>query len=128
MGKDHVVRRDSASTTEEVEASGSGAKQVVAVLFAASEGDVDELVKLYASGADLFAADYDLRTALHLAASEGHAEAVRYLLLNAPVAAIDAKDRWGATPRDDAVREKHDACLKYIDEYCAGLAKTESGP
>ena len=39
------------------------------ILFPASEGDVNELIKLKARGEDLFVYDYDLRTAMHLAAS-----------------------------------------------------------
>ena len=50
------------------------------LLFAAAEGDIDELVRLNVSGADLHASDYDGRTALHLAASCGNADAVRYIL------------------------------------------------
>lgn len=75
---------------------------LVDLCWAASEGDVDGIRRLRVQGADLDAADYDGRTALHLAASEGRARVVAYLIRRgvnpAPV------DRWGNTPLDDARR------------------------
>jgi glutaminase len=50
-------------------------------------------------------ADYDDRTALHLAAAEGQLEVVRYLL----AAGADPRpvDRWGGTPLSDAESNGH---------------------
>ena len=45
---------------------------MLAVCWAASQGDLNELQRLVASGVDLSEGDYDGRTGLHLAASEGH--------------------------------------------------------
>ena len=50
-------------------------------------------------------ADYDGRTALHLAAAEGRDEVVAYLLDIG--VAPNATDRWGGTPLDDALRGGH---------------------
>tara|TARA_B100000963_G_scaffold328758_1_gene317589 strand:- start:172 stop:327 length:156 start_codon:yes stop_codon:yes gene_type:complete len=50
----------------------------------------------------LNSADYDGRTALHLAASEGQAEVVEYLIRRKVNA--DVKDSWGGTPSKDAKR------------------------
>lgn len=47
---------------------------------AASKGDVDLLENLRESGAILSATDYNGRSALHVAASAGHTNAVIYLL------------------------------------------------
>ena len=52
-------------------------------------------------GAQFNMADYDGRTALHIACCEGHVNVVKYLLdLGAPV---HMRDRYGDTPLDDAV-------------------------
>jgi glutaminase len=78
---------------------------VVALTWAASQGDLDEVRALIASGVEPGLADYDGRTALHLAAAEGEPEIVRYLL----AAGADPRpvDRWGSTPLSDAESNGH---------------------
>lgn len=76
------------------------------LLWAASQGDLDEVRATLAAGKDPNSADYDKRTALHLAASEGHLEVVQYLLDQG--ADPELKDRWGGTPLADAQRGNHD--------------------
>jgi len=78
---------------------------VMALIWAASAGDMDELQRLNAMGADLNAADYDGRTAMHLAAAEGQFEVVKYFI-NKDVN-LSPKDRWGGTPLKDARKGKH---------------------
>jgi glutaminase len=70
---------------------------------AAARGDLSELRRLIAAGADVSRSDYDGRTALHLAACEGREEVVRLLI--ATGCGLEPKDRWGNTPLDEAVRE-----------------------
>jgi hypothetical protein len=53
---------------------------VVNLCWAASQGDLSEAQKLAAGGVDLDGADYDGRTALPLAASDGQAHIVEYLI------------------------------------------------
>merc|ERR1712138_299593 len=55
--------------------------------------------------ADVDAKDYDSRTAIHLAASEGNLRIVEFLLDAG--ANPNSKDRWGGTALRDAVREGH---------------------
>ena len=50
--------------------------------------------------------DYDGRTALHLAAAEGHLRCVKFLIDTCKVR-HDVKDRWGQTPLSEAILFKH---------------------
>ena len=58
------------------------------------------------------ACDYDGRTALHLAASDGQIDAAKYLLAHDHP--IHVLDRWNSTPLDDARREKRDAVVELM--------------
>jgi ankyrin repeat protein len=71
----------------------------------ARKGSIDMLKLLVEVGADINSTDYDQRTCLHLAASEGNGPVVEYLL--SAGATPNAKDRWGGTPLRDAVRHNH---------------------
>ena len=88
------------------------------LLYAASQGDLDELRAALATGCSPNAADYDGRTALHLAAAEGHLAAVRFLLGSG--ARPDATDRWGGTPLTDAGRAKHTAVADLLRSHDCG--------
>jgi len=79
---------------------------------AAAAGDVDELRRLLARGVDINRADYDGRTALHLAASEGHVNAVTFLIGRGADASM--RDRWGNTALDDAKRGAHGSIEQVI--------------
>jgi glutaminase len=85
-------------------------------LNAASEGDSAALTSAVAAGTDLTCADYDYRTALHLAATEGHEETVRYLVTaaNGRDDVINAKDRWGGTPLGDAEHNQFGECARIL--------------
>ena len=74
-----------------------------ALILAASRGEAAEVEALLSDGADPTSSDYDQRTALHLTCSEGH-EAAAALLIAAG-ARLDAQDRWGNRPTDDANRK-----------------------
>jgi ankyrin repeat protein len=55
-----------------------------------------------------------LRTAIHLAAVSGHATVLEFLINNAPVEGrselLSMKDRWGATPLDEAEHNDNQMC------------------
>ena len=72
---------------------------------AAANGDNECLESLSQQGGDFNIPDYDGRTPLHLACSEGHLETVKYLLQNG--ASVHATDRFNHTPLDDAVRFRY---------------------
>lgn len=65
------------------------------LLFMASQGDAKAVEGLLKDGVDVNSIDLDGRTALHIAACEGHV-AVAKLLLSWK-ANVDARDRWGST-------------------------------
>ncbi len=67
------------------------------------DGDLRRLARLLRAGATPNAADYDLRTPLHIAAAEGSLAAVQ-LLLDGGRCDLLATDRWGATAIDEARR------------------------
>merc|ERR1712100_265184 len=90
------------------------------LLFASSQGDLTNLKVQEQAGIDLYAKDYDDRTALHLAASEGHPECVQFLINACPKdkrdKCINAKDRWGGTPLGDAIEGGNQSCIKLLKD------------
>lgn len=86
---------------------------VMTLCWASARGDLIAIQELLAAGVDVNAADYDGRTAIHLAASEGHARVVRFLVEHG--ARPEVADRWGGTPLADAQREGHREVVTYLE-------------
>ena len=63
---------------------------------AGATNNVRLLARLLENGVSPNVADYDARTALHLAASNGNIEAIEYLLAQ-PSVDVNAEDRYGMT-------------------------------
>lgn len=59
----------------------------------------------------------DRRTAMHIAASEGHMETVKFLVSNG--ARINRSDRWGGSPLDDAHRHQQGDIIRYLRDLGA---------
>jgi len=70
----------------------------------------------YQQGVDMNLGDYDGRTALHLAAAEGHLRCVKFLLEECKVK-HDPKDRWGQTPLTEAILFKHTKVASLIKRH-----------
>ena len=68
-------------------------------------GDADEVALLARKGANLNQVDYNGRSALHMACSEGSYKVVEVLIQHG--ANVNMKDRWGKTPLQVAVSFKH---------------------
>lgn len=80
------------------------------------EGDVEEVRSLLEFGKiDLSESDYDRRTPLHIAASEGQTEIVE--LLCEKGADVNAKDRWGSRPIDGAIEANYEECIQLIEKF-----------
>ncbi|XP_036386884.1 glutaminase 2b [Megalops cyprinoides] len=91
-------------------------KSVVNLMFAAYSGDVSALRRFALSSMNMELKDYDSRTALHVAAAEGHVEVVRFLTQSCKVNPF-VKDRWGNTALDDAMHFGQDSVVKVLQEY-----------
>ncbi len=76
---------------------------------------------LIARGAEANLSDYDGRTPLHLAASEGHLDVVQYLISKG--AQVNIRDRWGGSPLSDAERGKFNNIVNFL--LSVGATKPE---
>ncbi|XP_052330021.1 glutaminase kidney isoform, mitochondrial-like isoform X1 [Oncorhynchus keta] len=102
-------------------------KSVVSLMFAAYSGDVSALRRFALSLMDMELKDYDSRTALHVAAGEGHVDVVRFLTDACKVNPF-VKDRWGNIPLDDALQFGHGAVVKVLQEYQVACQEQERLP
>lgn len=98
-------------------ASGATSIKTAETIWAASLGNLQAIRRLVAQGVPLEAADYDGRTALHLAAAEGHVAVAAYLVTQQNLG--DARDRWGNTPLDDARRHGRAEVVELLERQSA---------
>eukprot|EP00052_Salpingoeca_macrocollata_P023821 m.210743 g.210743 ORF g.210743 m.210743 type:complete len:726 (+) comp22119_c1_seq3:216-2393(+) len=94
------------------------AEQIMQFLRAADRGQVGELRGLIARGLDVNVTDYDRRSALHLAACEGHVPVINLLLSKG--AKVDVKDRWGHSPLSEAEANNHPAVVAILKKALQG--------
>lgn len=74
------------------------------MIYAASKGDLI-ILRSIKDKSLLVKSDYDKRTPLHLAASNGQLKTIKYMIEEAQIKEISPVDNWGNTPTDDALRE-----------------------
>ena len=67
-------------------------------------------------GHNMGVSDFDGRTALHLAAAEGHLNCVKFLLQSCDVQ-HDATDRWGFTPLSEAEKFGHQEVVDFLQHW-----------
>jgi ankyrin repeat protein/CRP-like cAMP-binding protein len=87
---------------------------------AAYAGELERLRTYATCGADLNAADYDMRTAMHIAASEGCTRIVELLLSFG--ADANPIDRFGNTPLQDCLRHGHETTATFLRSLGANTA------
>ncbi|XP_036389763.1 glutaminase kidney isoform, mitochondrial-like [Megalops cyprinoides] len=100
-------------------------KSVINLMFAAYSGDVSALRRFALSAMNMELKDYDSRTPLHVAAAEGHVEAVLFLTEYCKVNPF-VKDRWGNTPLDDAMQFGQEGVVKVLQEYQRAYRQLEA--
>jgi glutaminase len=82
------------------------------LLYAAATNDVPLMKALHLKGWQVNSYDYDGRTALGLAASEGYVDAIKYLLAHGADPKI--KDARGNNALEDAIRENRTEAIEVL--------------
>ncbi|KAK4530831.1 hypothetical protein CCYA_CCYA05G1688 [Cyanidiococcus yangmingshanensis] len=96
------------------------------LIDAVARGDIAAVRSFIQEGVDVRQADYDRRTALHLAAAEGYTK-VAHLLIEAG-ADVLATDRWGSTPLQEAIRFKHPETAVYLEAVTGAQMRRRMRP
>ncbi|KAJ9564497.1 hypothetical protein OSB04_000463 [Centaurea solstitialis] len=79
-----------------------------------AKGDIDYIRRILSNGIDPNSKDFDFRTPLHVAASQGSYIIVK-LLVEAG-ASVLSKDRWGNTPLDEGRMSGNKMLIKLLEE------------
>lgn len=79
-----------------------------------ARGDIDFIRRILSNGIDPNSKDYDFRTPLHVATSQG-SYIIAKLLLEAG-ASVLSKDRWGNTPLNEARLSGNKILIKLLEE------------
>jgi glutamate dehydrogenase len=85
---------------------------VFQMVNAAAQGQTKVLASLLEGGLDVNQSDYDMRTALHLAASEQRLPVVKFLVEKG--AAVNVVDRFGGTPLEYSIMSKNKEMTMFL--------------
>ena len=91
---------------------GNVSEDIFRMFYAALNNDVKVMKSLYIQGLPINSIDYEGRTALAIAASEGNLEAVKYLVVHG--ATIFINDSRGNNALDDAMMENRKQVVDYL--------------
>mmetsp|Transcript_26024 Transcript_26024/g.58867 ORF Transcript_26024/g.58867 Transcript_26024/m.58867 type:complete len:2813 (-) Transcript_26024:149-8587(-) len=83
--------------------------------YAATAGDIEEVKRVLRKGVGINSCNYDGKTVLHMAASEGNYRVVELLLEEG--ALKNQKDRWGNTPLQDAINCKQGPVVQLLVQW-----------
>ncbi|XP_074662168.1 L-asparaginase-like [Tubulanus polymorphus] len=81
---------------------------------AAKSGDIATMEKLLESGGSVMMSDYDGRTPLHVASSEGHRHVVQFLLQKGSL--VHARDRFQNSPIWNAIMFRHQDVVRLLHQ------------
>lgn len=123
---DNIKHTASQKCDPRIRKADSQASGIVNLLFGAYNGDLTALRLMALANNDMAASDYDGRTALHLATSEGHLDCVHFLVEKCNVNVL-AADRWGHTALDDAVRFNRTAVKIYLEKVMEDFRDQPAG-
>ncbi|VAH48169.1 unnamed protein product [Triticum turgidum subsp. durum] len=98
---------------------------VLGVNNAAYHGDLFRLKGLIGAGADPSKPDYDGRTSLHVAASRGYEDIVRFLIKRG--AKVNSIDKSGKSPLLEAVKSGHERIISLLVAHGAALNLEDAG-
>ena len=101
-----------------------GMETAIALCEASHAGNLSAIRTLVENGVEPNLGDYDGRTALHLAASEGIVPVLHYLLSLEPKIDVNPVDVTGGTPLDDAIRHQQEVCETML-RNAGGLTKLD---
>jgi len=91
--------------------------QIGRLLWATQHGDLTDIQYLFAQGLQMGLADYDGRTAMHIAACEGYLHILHFLIQKG--ADVNARDRWGRTALSEATDKEFNNIIQFLKEHGA---------
>lgn len=113
---DNLTNNDTATKIDPRKDKKTSKQQIVTeFLFACMENDLHTVRRMTLAGVDVNIMDYDKRTGIHIAASEGHFELVKFLLEHGANPLI--QDRWSNNAINDAERHKHPGIVEILKNF-----------